>query len=310
MLASPDIKTHPWWRLTVHVEPKQYRYLDPISAKLTLRNMTNFPLSLGLDGVVPTDVLAMMTLRRHGESMGALPPMAMDMDRRIRLEPFEAIDVDVRIDRAQLGMLFSMNPTEAINVDIQTVLDPHIGRNGRIIPSPVGGSDSVHLIERFATATTIQNVEQWIRLLGDTEPDRQMKAVALLVRSASALAVSPNEQAQEVVERITEVVEDAYPRWNTTMQAWVVRFLVQDADRRASFELIRESAQRSEDALVWIMYLATQVSDPEAAVINTALRHSDAKVVAFAGALREGLERAAAKPEMETGGEEEITFQK
>jgi len=305
MLASPNPKTEPWWRLTVDVEPKRYSYLDPISARLMLRNMTNFPLSLGPEGVVPTDVLTHLTLRRHGASMGALPPIAAGMDRRIRLEPFETIDVSVRMDRGELGLLFSLNPAEAISLDITTVLDPRIEPNGRVVPSPRGDSDSVYLIERFATATTIQSVQKWIAMLDNTEPDQQMTAAALLVRAAFALAGGENEDRQNAVKRITEAVEHAYPLWNPMMQAWVVRFLVPGADHEVLFETIHESAQRSEGALVWIMYLAAQVSDPDAAVINTALRHADARVVAFAGALRKGLKRAKAEPETEDQSEGE-----
>ena len=299
MLASPDLKAQPWWRLTVDVEPKRFGYLDPISMRLTLRNMTDFPLSLGPDGVVPTDVLAQMTLRRHGGSIGGLPPVAAGMDRQIQLGPFEAIDVSVRMDYGELGRLFSLNPAEAISLDITAVLDPRIGPNGRVVPSPLGGADSVHLIERFATALTMQRVEQWIAMLSNTEPDRQMKAAALLVRAASALASDETEDAQAVVDRITQAVGHAYPQWNPMMQAWVVRFLVPGADHEALFDTIHESAQRSQEALVWVVYLATQVSDPDAAVINTALRHPDAKIAAFAGALREDLELAAAQPKAE-----------
>ena len=72
-------------------------------------------------------------------------------------------------------------------------------------------------------------------------------------------------------------------------QAWIIRFLPTDEEGRKRFEPVHESAQRSADPFVRLIYAATQITYSQSTVIDSMLRDQDTNIVAYGRALRTGL---------------------
>ena len=94
---------------------------------------------------------------------------------------------------------------------------------------------------------------------------------------------------------MVEAVIERFPNLDPMAQAMVVRFMIPTEDSQQRFARIHALAQRSDDALVRITYLATQVAEPDSPVIDAALRDGNEDVAAFAQGLRAALEQASAE---------------
>lgn len=288
-VATPDPDQDRWTALTMTVQPTQFVYFQPITARLTLHNTSDFPLSIGPGQPVPARMLIYLSMRQAGAALGDLPPIVVDVQRLLSLPPRESLRLDMRLDRGSLGSVLSSSPGESIGFDVTAVLGPRLALDGRLSTQPMGATDAVYLIERRGQAVTEQLIDRWITLLHDTDPVRQMLASARLLRSAAILDRA-QESSEIVAEKIAYAVNLRYDQLTPISQAWAIRFLPRREESTIAFDAVHESAQRSMDRAVQIIYAATQIKNPKSTVINTMLRHPDPQVVAFAKALRVGLQ--------------------
>ena len=274
----------PWVAVDIQVEPSQFAYLEPITAKLTLRNMTRQRLSLGGGGVLPTRLLLYASMRRAGISMGDLPPIVVDMSRSLALEPRGHVAVEVRVDQSDLGVILSTSPSEAIGFDIKAILQPQAGHSAPLAQQLMSSSHTAYLLERRAWVPTEREIHSLITMLQDPAPVNQMRALALLVQTA--VNAGNAEENQELIQSVTDAVNNRFGQLTPLSQAWGVRFLPAGESGEQLFDTVHQTAQRSDDPMVMVIYALTHVSNPLSAVINSMLRHPDPTVVSFAQTLR------------------------
>jgi len=286
-LIFPDPRQDPWMTLSIRVKKNRYSYLEAISAWITLRNTTNFPLSLGPDQSVPSKLLLRTSVRQGGAFMGPIPPVIVDAHQRLRLPPRSSLEIETRLDRSGLGAVLAMSPIWLIGIDVAAVLGPRFDIHGALVTHPFGASGSVYLISRAGSTITMGQVDHWIAMIQDTDPIRHMLAAAWLLRVSAMLDYS--DSAQEFLEKIVPAVNNAYNQLSPMSQAWVIRFLPTDDEGQKRFEPIHEFAQRSDDPYIRLIYATTQVNYSQAAVIDSMLRDQDTTIVAFGRALRTGL---------------------
>ena len=287
-MVSPDPSQDRWTSLTVHLEHPQFQYLRPIPVRLTLRNTTDFPLSLGPRQAIPSQVLLHIYLRHGGSSMGRLQPMVIDMRRRLRVPARGVLEVTARLDHGGLGSVLSMNPVMAIGFDVTAVLGPRFEAGGQLLPEALGASGAAYLIQRNGSVLGTEQVDQWIEHLVDTDPIRQMLGAAWLGRASTF--IDDPEQGQEVSKKISDAMAGQYHQLTPVGQAWMVRFLPAVGKDQELFSVVHEAAQRTDDPVVQVVYAATQVSNPESVILDRMLRHRDPRLVAFGQALRVGLQ--------------------
>ena len=300
-LALPDFQEDHWTSLAIKMSSSRYRFLEPIRVTITLQSLCDFPLAIGPGGPLSSQLLVFVSPRRAGFALGDLPPIVVDMRRRLVLEPHESLEVVVRLDRSQLGMMLSDSPAEAFGFDVKAVLDPRFGPNGNVMPGLLGGTAATRLIERTGSMISPQQIDQSITELGHSDPVRQMLRIAQLVKVATELVEV--EEMQDTVNRIVKRVDRTYHQLTAMGQAWALRFLPPGEKGESLFGAIHESAKRSDDPAIRVVYAATQINDPQSVEITTMLRHTDPVIREFAQALRTGLEmqaEAEAEREMET----------
>jgi len=288
-LALLDPNEGAWTSMSIHVEPSSYRYLEPISARLTLRNMTDYPLSLGPDHTVPSRVMIYVVMRRAGIVAGKLPPMVVDLHRRLQLPPRGLVSVNTRLDRGELGGFLVNNPTENISFDIQSVLGPRVGPDGPVNNELglLGEMDSAYLIERQGWLLTMENIDQQLSMINSVDPIGKMLGLAAAMQIA--INLEDSEESEISLPKITTVVNEAYDRLSPVGQAWMARFLPPGQKGQELFAAVHGGAQRSTHRMVRILYATTQVKKPDSPVLNTMLRDSDPIIAEYARALRSGL---------------------
>lgn len=135
------------------------------------------------------------------------------------------------------------------------------------------------------------SMESFLTMLNDADVIAQMRAIAWLVQSVPRWGSS--DTGLKTIERIDQAMTERFNRYDNLRQAWMVRFLLPDAKGQPMLPRIHELAQRSEDTLVRIMYLASQVSDPKSPVLDAADRSSNPRIARFASTWRPTLEALA-----------------
>jgi tetratricopeptide (TPR) repeat protein len=296
MMVSPNPKQVPWLSLDITVEPARYTYLAPMTARVTLRNLTDMPLGIGPQGSIPARLFVYFSLRTSGQNLKATLPIVVDLQRRLCLKAREALTVEVRLDRSEFGSLLALNPTGTFSFDATAVFDPKptmAEQSSGFTTGPLGVTDTAYLIERKGVAPTQSNIDQWIVDLKGSDPMDRMPAAACLVLLSVSLDQSNAPEMKALAVKMADALNQAYVGLDPLTQAWVMRFIPQSDRTREMFGAIIQIASRSEDPNIRVMYLATQVSDPDSNDLNAALRHSRPEVVEFAQAIQGALEGAA-----------------
>ncbi|MCE9590784.1 MAG: hypothetical protein K8S99_09705 [Planctomycetes bacterium] len=281
-LRSPNLAQYPWILMTVKVDPDHYGYAEPIWATVTVRNMTDMPLALGHGEPIASQVLIAVAPRRAGEVLPEPPPMIVDVNRHLRIEPRQSVEVKTRIDRQGLGMQMMTSPTETMNFSLTAVLDPTPSpKGGAVIPGPLGAITTTNIILREGMPLTQPNLDQWVRWLGpNSDPVDRMRALAILSMLSTRLGDTPD--AKETAEKMVGAVNGAFDKLSEIEQAWTVAFLPPTGDGLTLFKPVHDAALRSKSRLVQLIYMSHHVRDAESPALTAAMRSEDKDVSDYA----------------------------
>ncbi len=284
-LRDPDPKRKPLVRLDINANQQRFDFLDPIIATVRLHNATEVRLSLGPDATVPTQVLLLIS-PQFKSVVSDLPPVVVDLHRRLTLEPGKSIQVDVRLDRSHLGMLMANRPIERIGFNITAMLDPQPVQGERLGVGLLGATDYARFLERRASPMTMANVERWIEQLDEPDPVERMKSFATLLRIASSPDDGEDEIWQKLQTTISKKINRTFANLKVYEQAWALFFMESSKEAYEAFAQIIEVARRSDEPMVRISYLTTKVFDPKSPDIDAAIRHSNPQISQYAKELR------------------------
>ena len=291
-LWTPALSLSPWAELELTVEPASLGYLEPMRARLTVRNASQIPLPLSTGQGVPTRVLIALDPSVDGQDVPRPEPIVVDVHRRLELDVGESFTVPVRLDRTRLGAMLARRPGTTFSVDASAILGPTPTRSGGFNARPTGNVDRVRAIEVRGQPVNESRLEQWLQAAQGGDAVAQMRAMARLMQSIDTLAsaLPENADARAQRRRIAEVVAEQYGQFDALRRAWVVRFLPQSEDARRTFRRVLDPAKRSDDPTVRIVYLATHIGRVDDPVLAASLRHDNQAIRGFAEALRSGLQ--------------------
>lgn len=330
-----DLQQEPWLVLHVTVNRGRYSYLEPIVCEVRINNNARSPLAIGPGRAVPDNGVLVVNASVNGRDVGRIPPAFFSTFTKLRLDPDDSLKTYVRLDRTMVGLMLSENPSMNFNLRVISVLAPKVLPNLAIVPMPTGMARRVHSVFRLGLNPTPALLNEW-RAAANNRLDsvNRFKSIARFCQfnplpageesdedgrpqSVRDLLVvdTPNGGEQRVRRRLTEeerVVRDAelggmqsiaamYPQMDTLEKAWVVRFMnAASPGRPAPFEAIFESASRSEEPLVRMVYLATHAQTIDDPSLASALQSSNETIQTFATALKQVLsERQEAKEQAE-----------
>lgn len=303
-LWTPALTVSPWVRLSMTVTPGSFGYLQPMTARVTVRNATRMPLSVGQGGAIQNALMVMCSPSIRNEPMGRLQPTFFNMGRRLTLQPGASIQADIRLDRFDMGQLAAINPASTITFSAQSMLDPRPLPTGGIVPGPLGAQTSVGSLQARGQPATPSNLQLWMKDLDGTDPAVRAIAIARLL----VIARQPAESTEMVDLRakVRDLIGQRYPSFNRVLQAWTVRFMLPDEQGQPVAQRVIDLAQRSDDPLVRIIYLVMNADEPTSPALTDAMRHDDPTIRAYAQAMKTGLEedaKRAAEAEREKSGQ-------
>ncbi|MCC6579522.1 MAG: hypothetical protein IT440_03715 [Phycisphaeraceae bacterium] len=275
-------RARPWINVKIDIAGASFDYLQPIHATITLQNTSDLPLALDGEGAAPTRVMVYLTPWQSGAAnLQNLPPLVIDARRQIRLEPMGSMTIPIRLDLADFGRVLAASPSSNINFSATVVLNPVPQPAGGMTAGPLGGIDMDQFIERKAMRATENNVDAWLSYIqAPSDPVEHMRLLAILPQLAAALDTVPENAA--ITQRIVTAINSQFPQLHVLGQAWLLATMPTDAALLARLAPVQDLAQRSDDPLVRILYLARFVKDAKDPAVAAALRHQDPLIAGFA----------------------------
>ncbi len=255
------IYTDPGSFYVIRAEPLQvaHRVGEPILARIEIRNLSDYPLSIGPQGAIRPDLW--IDARLQGvvaQEMGGIAYDTLMQD--LVLQPKQSVLQVVRLDYSGLNDILNPNPSVSFQVTFWAMTNPRSVETQQggtaVVPGPIGQRvQFLRLIERVAAPLFEQDQRVWKQVLDDLQgplPVVKMDRIDLLRMYITQLRRV--EQQEDLHRYIAEFLmqinrrrEDETPivsDWATYAAAYV-------AEGEDKAELLRQ--MRSEDN--WIRKL-------------------------------------------------------
>jgi hypothetical protein len=298
-----DLVEHPLRAITVEVQASSttIRPYEPLDLKVKIRNSSRLPLAIGGDAPISGKVTLRAAAPRPGVARyGELEPQPVLIDRRLRLDPGQEIEVPVEAALTQVGLLLNFEPLDPHLVNIAVVSNPAsaTGGAGPGFMGTVTSAPPIQYTGVLVTKAWIEESRQAIKAAGSVEA---VTRLALLAHAAAA----PEKHPEPVRPLLKESWPDIVGAWKAMperAQAWVIGVLPKETPDLAP---LLEAARSSTSPSVLRSWAITRVTDPKDAMLDVCRRSGDAELAQLADAISWTMERRAARAVEEVGIEAE-----
>ena len=292
--------------LRIETDHRSLGPIDPFTVRVRLRNLARIPLGVGSDRPLNSRIL----LQPHRDNntayfAGILFPEVIELDRRLRLNYLESIEVEVPVDLGATGYVMSLNLLFNHRMRWRALQGFRIGRLGSFVPGPLCLSDETFAVEklmaperallrgvevdiltvRIRTATTAQlpHLAQLVRslMLGWPDPNqRRPDPLALVLAETVTLRMRDGQPIEQLLLASIMPPEPLDPSMTRFDQVAV--FVPQQPDFR----------DQPHAALIEAMVLLTRVRNADDPFIEFVKTSPDPRLVELAGLVRERLEQS------------------
>jgi len=291
----------------LRIEPVKltHQWPEPIHLDLVLRNVSPMPLTLGADGSINAQVALRVEPRVGNRRGGALPPMIVDMNRRLRLQPDQTLTVRVRLDSHPVNDLLKQHAHRMVEMDVTAILNPQLDRRGRLQPGLLGVTAHQRNVIYQPPAIDEQNLDAWLRRLdgasgGNGAAEDADPAGALLTLPPFAVAVQQRDSA--LSDRIVQTLAEHVQTWSEHHRALVVAMLPATDAARRIMKPVLDPIRASGQPLPMIVHVARLVNATDDPALQAAL-DTEHETLNAVGRLRqrliERMERQRAESEAE-----------
>ena len=294
-----DIVEAPLRAITVDVVPSStsIRPYEPLDLRVRIRNSSRLPMAIGPDAPISGKVTLRSAAPRPGSSRGAeLEPQAILIDRRLRLDPGQEIDVQVEAALTAVGLLLNFEPLDPHLVNIAVVSNPATATGGTA-PGFMGTVTECPPIQFSGVLVTkdwIGESRKAVMAAGSVEA---VTRLALLAHAAA----DPERHPEPLRPLLKESWNDIVSAWKALperAQAWVIAVLPKETPDLAP---LLEAARASGSSAVLRSWSITRVTDPKDAMLDVCRRSGDPELAQLADAISWMMDRRAARAVEEMG---------
>lgn len=282
----------PTLAVSIRVAPAKptFEPYEPVLINLTITNNSPVPLTIDPDGPIRPQVALLSRARiTKAPSVDQLPPVIVDIDRRLRLRPREALTVTFDLRRTALGELLNTYPLSGAILRVKAILNiASTPPYGVIRPSRLGSEHETAPFRVDGVRVNASWIEQAIASVVAGESPEHLELLALL---SHVLIIDDLPETSPLRADAAAALIGAYPELDPVSQAWLVGVMAPSD----AIEPILELARNSEEKLVRIAYLSYGLTGPNDPVLANARRSDDADVRAIAEAFKQLLEHRAAQ---------------
>lgn len=263
--------------LTVEVTsiPKPGCSLEPLPLSFRIRNVTPRPYAIGKGAPIDADaaVVARLVKKSDGSAVD-IPPFAVRVGRRLRLEPGAELDVDVDLACSPVGNLLVHRPLEAHRLEVSLIVNP-VGPPQHPTPGLLGLQVVVPPID----VPGVDVSEQWMReAVGLT---RDCSTAGCLPRIALALHAAARSSRCSDGARAA-LFGALASRWGAlpaSARGWLVSVLPEEPGFLQSLPEAVRSDRASEVLLARLLFGDVGADDP---VIETCSASGDSLLAGLA----------------------------
>ena len=279
-----DVERNPWISVRANFTSVGTQFLEPIKADLVVSNLMGVPLPI--DQQFGIDTTAMINIAAYiaGRQVGQLPPIVVDLGRRLTLGPNQRLVTPIRVDRSVFGLFVTQAAGRTLGYNTTFMHSPRFTPTGGIALGPLGGIDTVRSLQAFIPGYSDQNLTQWADDARHAAGLKRHVAQAMIARlgdNGDELGLG-RDNVRGAVTALNEVFEPAGP----AEKAWILLMLKPQAGARSSYSPLLELGQRSDSAMVRIAYLISQTREADDRALATAIRDGSPRVQRFAEAYR------------------------
>ena len=283
---------------TISVEPVRVAnpYGDPIIVRVTVKNTGDYPITIGPDGVLHSDLWFDAFFR--GMTQQGFPGTAIDrLAGPLVLQPSATAVQDVRIDQGALSGALQTSPLPSLQLVVQVRTNP--AGNNTLLPAGQTNTNS-RSIERVGF--NLERFTSLITTIAQGNNAEKLRSIDLAGALASILAQpANNEQTKQGAVQLIEAVRAAQKDASPSVAAWAagaIALRTPEADRPAAIQrMINDAAWQTRClgiAVAGILPPETQRS----VVRQLAEKDPDPIVKQYAACALEisGMNQAATKP--------------
>lgn len=306
-------------RMTAQTLSENGETLDRFPIRITLQNMCPLPMSLGADRSINSRFGLMAKVEARGIGLDRFTqPEVVDLDRRLRLNPREAVVVDVWPDAGLVGWAAEALANRTTRVRWRVIQGFVLNQYGVYSPGmfcqefetpatqrrPLAEStvpssqlaakvaaDPISALHRLAAVVRGHVIQPL--LLPNWEPPEK----AIVNPVAVALDAPPEETeiktgvppTAEEMRAIGESFAKRYTQLNVTERAHILAILPH-ARLAPGLESLDALAKQEQDPMLVAITLVTRIADANDPVLKAASEHTDERVRALAAAVTRRLQ--------------------
>ncbi|MCL4743557.1 MAG: hypothetical protein KJZ54_15280 [Phycisphaerales bacterium] len=263
--------------------------LERAGVRVVFQNIAPIPLGFGPDRAINSRVVFSPRIdvgtRTFFEDSGL---EVIDVERRLRLRPGEALTIDLWPDPGFPGWIAEARATQTLRLNWRMLQGFLFGQGGSFEPGPLCLTALTGYQTRRPLADARLPLDDLLLLVEEAPRTRFPEMLGsvrarVLAGAATGDALSPSEM-QTMAERLAERYARSGPHERRMMLA-----VVPNASMEPGMRAFDEAALAEEDPRTLSLALATRAIDPDHAAFDRAEASSDPREREFAALLRERL---------------------
>lgn len=290
-----EMTTGPYTFMTLSAEARDQspEPLERVSLRVTIKNISPFPLAVGSDRVINSRLLFAPAATVSVERLHGGLPEVVDIDRRLRIMPRETLSATVWPDLWSVGIDLETSCAYSTSMRWRIVQGFTISETGVYVPGAMClGTDTPTLRRAALPEASLGPQALAERFATEEEP-----GLIRIVAAVRAALLGPRDSASAppspgAVEGVARAAARRYPSLGPAARAVLVAGLPHN--RMARGMAVFDEAIRAEaDADVLAVVLLTRPIDPDDELLVASASSSDPRIAELASLLRARLRTPA-----------------
>lgn len=249
---------------------------EPLKAKLTLQNVSRVPLGLGAGRTLNSRVLFSPALSVRGMTMRDFVfPEVMDLERRLRLKPGEAIHVDVPLEIGRTGWTVQTVSGVPCQMRWRALQGFEVKEDGMRTVGPGCLEAMSAAIVRLSLAESRMSYDELVKRVGSAiEPE--FGTLILGVRSSLVMGtrgIAEDEKRKSLVVALAA----RYPKLSPKVRSLVVAVMPPSAEM-AELAPLDAAIREEKDAEVLAIAIVTRCAKADDPLVQSARSTGDAEL--------------------------------
>lgn len=255
--------------------------------RLRLRHMAPIPLGIGVGRTLSSRFLFAPRVEAQTDVLlsGAVPEV-VDIDRRLRLDPREELDVVVWPDAGYTGWLLEVLESHSTRVSWRVIQGFMLAKTAGYVPGPGSLATNTTSVGRRPSLVTQLTVDELVDRIIDGPPEELVETIS----GVRSLLLAPGPGAtvldEAAAERIAQATAQRYATLDLISRAMMLAVLPH-ARLAPSMEPFDAAAREERDDALLPLVLVTRVIDAEDPLLAKAIENP--ATTEFASLIKERL---------------------